>query len=333
VSLTFTDVFCGAGGSSIGLTGAGFELRLAANHWDRAIEPHAANFPGADHLCADVSNYDMRRLPATDVLWASPECTWSSPAGGRPRRRQPDLFGDHVPTAAETRSRMTMVDVIRAVEVHRYAAVVVENVVEVTAWELFDWWLTGMTQLGYHHRIVCVSSAHIWGPGNPPAPQWRDRIYVVFWRRGIRRPDLDPRPLAWCPPCDQDVEARQAWKRSDRPRIGKYGIQYLYHCPSCGVPVEPYVAPAATALDLDDVGTRIGDRTRPLAAATIQRIRAGLELFAQPVTVATGGGTYERPGSGYQRTWPALTAPLRTRTATAGDGYATPPPVVINVWE
>jgi DNA (cytosine-5)-methyltransferase 1 len=56
-----------------------------------------------------------------------------------------------------------------------------------------------------------------------------------------------------------------------------------------------------------------------------------LELFAQPVTVATGGGTYERPGSGYQRTWPALTAPLRTRTGTAGDGYATPPPVVINV--
>ncbi|HEX3649759.1 MAG TPA: DNA cytosine methyltransferase, partial [Pseudonocardiaceae bacterium] len=47
VGLTFTDIFCGAGGSSIGLTAAGFELRLAANHWARAIETHAANFHDA----------------------------------------------------------------------------------------------------------------------------------------------------------------------------------------------------------------------------------------------------------------------------------------------
>ena len=46
MSLTFTDIFCGAGGSSSGLTAAGFELRLAANHWARAIETHASNFPG-----------------------------------------------------------------------------------------------------------------------------------------------------------------------------------------------------------------------------------------------------------------------------------------------
>jgi site-specific DNA-cytosine methylase len=30
VSLTFTDILCGAGGSSIGLAAAGFELRQAA---------------------------------------------------------------------------------------------------------------------------------------------------------------------------------------------------------------------------------------------------------------------------------------------------------------
>jgi len=38
--------------------------------------------------------------------------------------------------------------VIRAVEVHRYLAVIVENVVEVVdQWELFDWWVDGMRQL------------------------------------------------------------------------------------------------------------------------------------------------------------------------------------------
>ncbi|MCU1613731.1 MAG: hypothetical protein JWO67_68, partial [Streptosporangiaceae bacterium] len=30
MSLTFTDIFCGAGGSSTGLVNAGFELKLAA---------------------------------------------------------------------------------------------------------------------------------------------------------------------------------------------------------------------------------------------------------------------------------------------------------------
>jgi len=36
MTITYTDIFCGAGGSSIGLTEAGLTLRLAANHWDRA---------------------------------------------------------------------------------------------------------------------------------------------------------------------------------------------------------------------------------------------------------------------------------------------------------
>src|SRR5690242_1296216 len=134
MSLTYTDIFCGAGGSSIGLTEAGLELKLAANHWDRAIETHAANFRDAEHLCADVSNYDMRRLPRTDILWASPICTENSPAGGRKRRPkgQLDLFEEdgHVPGAGMERTRATFHDVIRAAEVHRYSAVIVENVTE-----------------------------------------------------------------------------------------------------------------------------------------------------------------------------------------------------------
>lgn len=100
-----------------------------------------------------------------------------------------------------------MLDVIRATEARRYLAVVVENVVEVAEWELFDWWLAGMARLGYRHQIVCVSSAHVGGPDNPPAPQWRDRLYVVFVRDGIRQPDLEPRPPAWCPSCNEVVGA------------------------------------------------------------------------------------------------------------------------------
>ncbi|MBT8225444.1 MAG: DNA cytosine methyltransferase [Dactylosporangium sp.] len=329
MSLTFTDLFCGAGGSSLGLATAGFDLTLAANHWARAIDTHAANFPTAEHWCADVNQIDMRRLPRTDVLWASPICTEISPAGGRRRRPgtrgQLELF-DHGPIdpGAFDRTRATAFDVIRATEVHRYTAVLIENVIEfATDWQLFDWWLAGMVQLGYHHQIVCVSSAHIGDDTNPHAPQWRDRLYIVFTRTGIPLPDLAPRPVAWCATCDTLVYAAQSWKDPRKPRIGKYRQQYVYRCPNttCRHTVlEPYVAPAATAIDWTDIGKRIGDRTRPLAEATLRRIRAGLDTFAQPTVVNTHHTD--------DRTFPAARAPLPSRTTTIGDAITCPPLLV-----
>lgn len=332
MSITFTDMFCGAGGSSIGLSAAGFELKLAANHWVRAIETHSANFGHAEHLCADVSNYDMRKLPRTDILWASPICTETSPAGGRRRvnsrgQRELELFGS-IAKEGHDRTRATFHDVIRATEVHRYRAVLVENVVDVVGgWELFDWWVDGMCRLrpGYNVQYLSVSSAHIGDDGNPRAPQWRDRLYLVFTQRGVPLPDVTPRPLSWCQECGTDVEALQAWKNLRRRKVGKYRQQYFYVCPNVACRhsvVEPYVAPAMNALDLNDLGTRIGDRTRPLAARTLARIRAGLELFAEPVMVSVNHDGNDG------RVYPFGSRPLSTRTVRTGDGVACPPMVV-----
>lgn len=332
--IRFVDIFCGAGGEAIGLEDAGMELVLGANHWNRAIETHSWNFPHADHLCADVSNYDMRKLPPAEVGWFSPECTWHSPAGGRKRmRKQLDMFDDYVPDAAGVKSRATALDVINAVQAQRYLAFVVENVVEFAGWELFDWWLAGLEKLGYDYQFVSVSAAHIGGEGNEPAPQWRDRLFIVFMRKDVgRKPNLDPRPPAWCFDCEKSVCARQSWKKPGRT-IGKYGQQYVYRCPNqeCRHSiVEPFVMPAAAAIDWSDLGTRIGDRKKPLAPATMRRIEAGLEQFAGPLAVAVAGGTYEREGSGYYRVTPTDDAPLRTRTATSGDALVSPPFLVKN---
>ena len=333
MSVTFTDIFCGAGGSSIGLTAAGFELRLAANHWDRAIETHAANFPNADHLCADVNNYDMRRLPKTDVLWASPICTEMSPAGRRTRRTpgrvrgQMDLmeaFG-HVPAPAYERTRATFHDVIRATEVRHYSAVLVENVADVaTEWELFDWWVQGMTTLGYRVQYVSVSSAHIGGPGNPYAPQWRDRLYLAFTRNGIPMPDVAPRPLAFCGTCDTDVQAFQSWKKPGARQIGKYRRQYLYCCPNTTcrhAVVEPYVRPASSAIDWTNIGQRIGDRTKSLARNTIRRIEAGLAMFSDPFYVKNHGAMTDPRFMSKLLTG----QPLGTDTASEHRGLVVPP--------
>jgi DNA (cytosine-5)-methyltransferase 1 len=168
-----------------------------------------------------------------------------------------------------------------------------------------------------------VSSAHIGDETNPHAPQWRDRLYVMFTALSLPMPDVRPRPLAWCPECDEINRAVQSWKRLDRRRIGKYRQQYLYRCPSSACRhtiVEPFVRPAAVAIDWSDPGERIGDRAKPLAAATMRRIRAGITQFAQPTVIATNHGD-----AGEDRSYPATSAPMPTRSTKIGDGIVCPP--------
>jgi DNA (cytosine-5)-methyltransferase 1 len=302
---------------------------MAANHWKLAVETHNRNLPHADHDTADISQVDPRRYPRTDILWASPECTNHSQARGRRKEgAQPDLFGETLPDEAAERSRATMFDVLRFAEVHRYRAVVVENVVDVRDWVLWPAWVMGLDNLGYDHAVVYLNSMFAQQVG-APAPQSRDRLYVVAWRRGGRRPDLDrwTRPAAWCPECDEQVRAVQAWKRPDRPR-GRYRQQYLYRCPNQAcqhVEVFPGVLPAAVAIDWDLPGERIGDRPRPLAPKTVARIEAGLKRYARPIHLEAAGNTYERPGSDYVRAWPADEQPFKTLHTTPSKAVACPP--------
>lgn len=307
--ITVTDLFCGAGGSSIGAERAGARLVMAANHWRLAIDTHNSNFPHADHDCADVSQVNPRRYPRTDILIASPECTNHSQAKAR-KVHGPTLWEKNPDGLAEQeRSRATMWDVPRFAEHHRYDVVVVENVVEASRWLPFEAWLAAMDALGYQHRILSLNSfvAH-------PTPQSRDRLYVVFWRAGNRAPVLDFRADAWCPRCEARVAAVQSWKNGRR--IGRYRQQYLYVCPTCAQQAIPFAYPAATAIDWSLPAPRIGDRERPLAEATMRRIRAGLERYGPAALVAAAGNTWERPGSPYARAWP-LTLPIPVQAATA----------------
>lgn len=316
---TVTDLFCGAGGSSIGLVGAGLELKLAANHWQRAIETHAHNFPDAEHLCADISQYDPRRAPATDVLWASPECTNHSQA--KSNKHRADLF-DPVGDPSQERSRATMWDVPRFAERHRYPVILVENVVEVTKWEVWPAWVSAMHLLGYGLRVVSLNSMVAWS-GRDAAPQSRDRVYIVCWRKGMRAPNLDIRPPCWCPKCETRVAGVQCWKNGRT--VGKYRSQYNYGCPVCATETWPLVLPAAAAIDWTINCPRIGDRAKALSPNTLRRIEAGLAKYGPSAIVQGAGHTFERrPGV---RTWP-ITAPLPTQMTPPSHGLAVSPFVV-----
>ena len=328
MSITITDLFCGAGGSSSGaIQVPGVRVRMAANHWKLAVDTHNTNHPDADHDCADISQTDPRRYPTTDILWASPECTNHSQAKGRKRvDLQPNLFDEVLPDEAAERSRATMWDVLRFAEQHRYQAIIVENVVDVRDWVMWPAWTVGLANLGYDHQVVYLNSMFAQQVG-APAPQSRDRLYVVAWRKGNRRPDLDrwTRPAAWCPICDSKVAAVQSWKRLDR-RHGRYRQQYLYRCPNVAcrnIEVYPGVLPAAAAIDWALAGERIGSRARPLAAKTLARIEAGLRRYARApfITVHRGGPQDLRTTS--------VDEPLRTLTASGNHLGSVVPPMVV----
>jgi len=278
--ITITDQFCGAGGSSQGarrvVEPLGGEIKLALNHWKLAIETHNTNFPNTLHDCTDISACDPRRYPSTDILITSPECTNHSLAKGQKQvKKQLELFENGTVDPAAERSRATMWDVVRFAEYHKYNAIITENVVDARKWVLFDSWLMAMHNLGYQHKCVYINSMHC-----HPTPQSRDRMYVVFWKKGNKAPDLEYRPRAYCSRCGHDVSAIQSWKRPDL-RFGKYRQQYLYCCPNDGQVVEPYYYASFNCIDWSDIGTRIGDRSKPLSDNTIRRIEYGLKKYGR----------------------------------------------------
>lgn len=338
MTLTLVDFFCGAGGSSQGAAAVpGIDVRLAANHWERAIESHAMNFPGTEHFRGDLHDADVARFPSGDLFWASPECPMWSQARGKERDfdRQPDLFGETLSDEAADRSRALMWDVPRYLNAmklrgHPVLAGVVENVTEVRKWIHWQEWRDSIRNLGYRTRLIAMNSMHARPAVVPAAPQSRDRLYLAYWLESLGRdPDWDKwlRPPAWCPVCEAEVRAVQVWKKPGTD-MGRYRQQYVYRCPNAACRnaiVEPAVLPAAAAIDWSDLGTRIGDRARPMRDATRARIAAGLKRYARPITLEAAGHTFERtPGV---RTWPA-DAPLTTQSTTPTKALACPPLIV-----
>ncbi len=272
-TITAFDAFCGAGGSSTGLKQAGIDVTLAANHWDLALETHAANHPHTQHNECDLMAAHPANFPSTTVAWFSPMCTSHSGSSGRKvlNRNQLNLWGEPTQTAAQIRSRASMREVVEFSAFHNYKVVMVENVVEVYKWEFYQEWLQAMMNLGYDYKTVYLN-AMFFG-----VPQSRDRWYTVFWKKGNKAPNLDFQPEAVCEKHGH-VHAIQVFKKSGY-EWGKYDRQYTYACPLCQRRVLPATQAASTIIDWEMPITKIKDRTRPLNDKTMNRIRAGIRKF------------------------------------------------------
>lgn len=162
---TAIDLFAGLGGWSTGARMAGVDVLWAANHWPEAVHWHSQNHPDTIHMCQDLHQADWTRVPAHDLLLASPCCQGHSKARGK-------ASGNPQHDA----SRSTAWAVVSALEFHRPEAAIVENVPEFMDWVLYPAWAAAMQALGYQlapHIVDCADLG---------VPQNRIRMFLVCTR-------------------------------------------------------------------------------------------------------------------------------------------------------
>lgn len=381
-NLVAVDLFSGFGGLTKGIEQAGFTTIMAANHNEYKILVHEANHPTAEHWRADLVNpeasdyHTARDLPAADLLAAGISCKNHTHANSKKAYEEGlSLFDLDDPefeanVTRSERDRATANCVLHYAAAHHPRLILVECTTELTSWgprvpgkkygdgSTYRWWIKQFELLGYKYRVLYLNS-QFFGVG-----QSRDRIYVAMWDARIPTPDLEHRPESWCGHCDRIVQARWTWKTGVPPTgTVRYGVQYEYRCPSCRGVVIPPMTPALAALDLSNLGTRIGDRKKPLAPATMARAERCRQRFAEfpavlmPVKaqrgserhpwrpmatqtsqqetailstgaiMAAAGNTYERPGSDCRSR--DLSQPLWAQTATNSTGLITPPVAMV----
>lgn len=335
--LIAVDLFSGFGGLTEGIKRAGFTTIMAANHNTYKVEVHEANHPEAEHWIADLVDpeaadyHSARDLPPADLLVAGVSCVNHSQANTTKAYAQglslfsmddPD-YEDRV-TRSE-RDRATANCVLHYAQTHRPRLILVECTTELQSWgpllpgskkigdgSTYRWWLKQFDLLDYNHRVLFLNSQFF------GVPQSRNRGYWVFVHKSLPMPDLEHRPVSRCHRCDKDVEAVWTW-RTGIPPTGKvaYGEQYEYRCPSCRTRVEPPATPSLAALDLSDLGTRIGDRPvkefkdghrGPFAASTTARIERCRQKFADFPAILM-------PAKGVHGSERLLLQPLATQTS------------------
>jgi site-specific DNA-cytosine methylase len=348
------DLFSGFGGLTKGIGDAGFTTIMAANHNEYKVEVHERNHPDAEHWIADLVDPDAadyhsaRDLPPADLLAAGVSCVNHSLANTiRAYEQGATLFELEDPDyeARVTRSerdRATANCVLQYAAKHHPRLILVECTTQLTSWGIalpgrqkvgdgstYRWWLKQFDLLGYNHQVLYLNSQFF------GVPQSRDRGYWVFVDKSLPMPDLEHRPVSHCGSCDKDVEAVWTWK-TGIPASGTvmYGKQYEYRCPSCRRPVVPPMTPSLAALDLTDLGTRIGDKpvkifkdgfVGPLARSSMERAERCRQRFADFPAILM-------PAKGVHGSERLLLQPMATQTSQQETAILSSGPVVQPLW-
>lgn len=347
------DLFSGFGGLTEGIKRAGFTTIMAANHNEYKVQVHEANHPEAEHWIADLvdreaSDYHSARdLPPADLLVAGVSCVNHSKANTQKAYEQGvGLFELDDPdyearVTKSERDRATATCVLQYAAKHHPLLILIECTTELQSWgpavpgkkygdgSTYRWWLKQFDLLNYDGAVRFLNSQFF------GVPQSRNRGYWVFWKKHLPAPDLDHRPVSRCRSCDKDVEAVWTWKTGIPPTGSvSYGKQYNYRCPCCLREVIPPMTPSLAALDLTDLGMRLGDKpiktfsdgfVGPLARSSMERAERCRQRFADFPAILM-------PAKGVHGSERLLLQPMATQTSQQETALLSTGPVVEPLW-
>lgn len=188
---TAVDLFCGAGGLSLGLERAGFDVLVGADSDEWAVRTHDANLPGQS-WCGDLTDpteflntLKVWGIGSVDLVAGGVPCQPFSRAG-RPRIRDLVLSGERTDHDARADLWSSFVAVVEHL---RPSAVVVENVPDLPRWD------DGAVLIGLYDSLQALGyrvEARILDGFRHGVPQHRQRLILIAFD-GHRRP---PWPVA-----------------------------------------------------------------------------------------------------------------------------------------
>lgn len=290
--MLYIDLFCGAGGTSTGVERARLDGEKCAkviacvNHDANAIASHAANHPQALHFIEDIRTLDIaplkeladaehREHPAAKlVLWASLECTNHSRAkGGMSRDADSRTLAEHL---------------LRYIEELRPDYIQIENVVEFMEWGPLvvkettapDGGRCCPLDIKHDRKRRTTTIAPVWIPDPERKGTAYRRWVEEVCARGYR---FEHRVLNAADYGAYTSRVRFfgqfaagelpiVWPAATHARNPEAGRDLF------AAPLAPWRA-VRECLDFEDRGESIFGRRRPLAAATLDRIHAGLVKF------------------------------------------------------
>ena len=75
------DLFAGAGGLSLGMKQASWEVVGALEIWPEALATHRVNMPDVAHICDDIRDVDFTAFRGVDLVAGGPPCQPFSVSG------------------------------------------------------------------------------------------------------------------------------------------------------------------------------------------------------------------------------------------------------------
>jgi DNA (cytosine-5)-methyltransferase 1 len=255
---TSIDLFCGAGGLTLGLGRAGFDARLGSDNWGPAVATFGANFPRVPVLDADALELSAADLlakagldAAPDLVSGGPPCQGFSSAGAKGR-------GDPRNTLVSVYARL-------AAEI-RPPAILFENVEGfLTSHDgrFVIGLLDPLIEAGYHVSLEKLNVA------NFGVPQLRKRVVAIAVLAGDP-PPLTPTHRAWGAPGVHRATADRTLEPTPTVEQALSGLPAPSADPP-GTPADHYVPPVSDA-----------DKERITALLPGQRMRDLPEHLWQP---------------------------------------------------